>query len=138
MHAQKAIELTPRGANAHFAVAGIADNMCLPNAEPGPNMRLCNLAIDEYKRALQLDSAHREALKDLAYLLWQFGREEESQGYYQKALALEPDDPEALAAIAANRYKRSYRDIAPRNGKAAIDFEAVNEMPWCSEAETQT
>jgi tetratricopeptide (TPR) repeat protein len=134
IHAQKAVELAPGGANAHFAVAGIADDMCLPNANPGPDMRLCNLAIDEYKRALQLDSTHREALKDLAYLLWQFGREEESQGYYLKALALEPNDPEALAAIAVNGYMRSYRDIAPRNGKAGIELETPNEMPWCSEA----
>jgi tetratricopeptide (TPR) repeat protein len=133
-HAQKAVELSPGGANAHFAVAGIADDMCFPSANPGPDMRLCNLAIDEYKRTLQLDSTHREALKDLAYLLWQFGRGEESQGYYRKALALEPNDSEALAAIAVNRYMRSYRDIAPRNGKAGIDLERPNEMPWCSEA----
>ena len=133
-HAQKAVELNPGGVNAHFAVAGIADDMCFPNANPGPDMQLCNLAIDEYKWTLQLDSTQREALKDLAYLLWQFGREEESQGYYRNALALETDDPEALAAIAVNGYMRSYRDIAPRNGQAGIDLKTPNEMPWCSEA----
>jgi tetratricopeptide (TPR) repeat protein len=130
-HAQKAIALKPDMVSAHFAAAVIADGMCIPNAQPGPNMRECNLAIQEYKRVLEIDASHQEASKDLAYLLWQFGREE-SEAFYRKALALNPNDPEALAAVAAIDANRSWKEIALR--KAALPVEkSLIGFSWCSE-----
>jgi len=43
--------------------------MCMPNAEPGPDVRICGLVIPEYKKTLELDPSHQEALKGLAYFL---------------------------------------------------------------------
>ena len=121
-YAQKAIASNPETSSAHFATAKIADDMCIPNAQPGPRMRECNLAIDEYKRVLQIDGSHQEASKNLAFLLWQFGREE-AEDYYRKALALNPNDPEALAAVGATNASRSWRHVALRKADAGIPAE---------------
>ena len=59
-YAQKAVASNPGLAGAHFAVARIADDMCYPSANPGPDMRLCNLAMEEYRRVLQIDGSHQE------------------------------------------------------------------------------
>ncbi len=109
-------------ARAHFAVGRIADEMCIPNAEPGPNMRECNLAMEEYKQVLQIDGSDKEASLDLAYLLWQFGRAE-SESYYRKALALDPNDPEALAAIATIDASQSQKDVVQRRADAGVPAE---------------
>jgi tetratricopeptide (TPR) repeat protein len=122
MYAQKAVAASPGMASAHFAVGRIADDLCIPNAEPGPNMRECNLAIEEYKRTLQIDGSDKEASIDLAYLLWQFGREE-SESYYRKALALDPNDPEALAAIATIDFRQSRKDMVQREVNAGASAE---------------
>ena len=119
-HAQQALTWNPEIASTQFAVGTLAKGMCIPNAQPGPNMRECNLAIEEYERVLQIDGSHKEAAKDLAFLLWQFNRQE-SEGYYRKALALDPNDPEALAALGALDATRSWCSEVRENNLARVN-----------------
>jgi tetratricopeptide (TPR) repeat protein len=131
-YAQTAVSLDPDMKSAHFAVGKLADDLCVPDANPGPDMRMCNLAIEEYKRILQRD-ADKEAAKDLAFLLWRLGNEE-SETYYRKTLALDPNDPEALAAIAAMNQSISWRDVAMRKAQAGIPREKpLIRFAECSE-----
>jgi tetratricopeptide (TPR) repeat protein len=132
-YAQKAVASNPEMAGAHFAVGRIADDMCFPDAQPGPNMRECNVAIEEYKRVLQIEGSDKEASKDLAFLLWRFGREE-SEVYYRKALALDPNDPDALAAIAAINASRSWKEVVLGKVHAGVSTETpLISFSGCSE-----
>src|SRR5579872_476805 len=111
VHAQNAVALAPKMTKAHLAVATFADDLCLPNAQPGPDDRICGLAVDEYRHTLELDPSYGEALRNLAYLLYQFNRLDESESYYRKALALHPDDPELMGGVAALDYVRIAPDV---------------------------
>lgn len=110
-HAQKAVVLAPKMIKAHFALGRTADEMCFSRAEPGANDQICGLAIQEYKKTLELDASHGEAMKNLAYVLYQFYRWDEAESYYRMALALHPDDPELLGAVAAMGYRRIVPDV---------------------------
>lgn len=132
-HAQRAIALNPEMVNAHFAAAEIASDMCVPNALPRPNVRECNLALEEYTRVVQLDPSHEEALKHLAYLLWQLGRDG-SEAYYRKALSLNANDPEVLAGIAAIDWRQSRDEVRQPGAEAGIPAGRPSiGSPWCAE-----
>jgi tetratricopeptide (TPR) repeat protein len=70
------------------------------------------MAIQEYNRVIQLQASHSDALKNLAYLMYQFNRLDESGGLYRRALALHADDPELLSAVAATNIHRVWPDLA--------------------------
>jgi Flp pilus assembly protein TadD len=103
-HLQRAIALDPKLTKAHFAIGTIADLMCDISAER------CELAIEEYKKVLELDASREDALRNLAYASYLVERVDEAESYYRKALALDPKDPEALGGLAAIDARRSYRD----------------------------
>jgi tetratricopeptide (TPR) repeat protein len=138
-YAQQASELAPGMESARFAVASLADYMCIPNAQTDEESavavrRNCNLAIDEYKSVLKINSSHLDATKNLAYVLWELGKIE-SQIYYRRALALAPNDPEALAAIAANDASLSWKDLWPRKVSAGVPADKPSiGFPWCAQA----
>lgn len=129
-HAQTAVVLAPGMTQAHFTVAEIADSMCLPNAQPGPDDRICGLADHEYRQTLERDGSHRQALKNLAYLLYEFNRLDESESYYRKALALQPDDPELMGGVAALDYFRIAPDIITVKAQQKIP---LIQSPACIE-----
>jgi|ERR1700691_377300 len=56
--------------------------------------------IHEYSRVLELDPAHKDALKRLAYFLYQSARFDEAEALYRKAAKLDRSDPEAKYSIA--------------------------------------
>lgn len=133
-HAQKAVVLAPKMTKAHFTAGEIADDMCIPNAQPGPDDRICGIAIQEYTKALELDSSHGEALKNLAYLLYQFYKWDESKSYYRRALALHPDDPELLGAVAGMDYRRIVPDVMETKGRLGLGpKKPLIQFPACTE-----
>ncbi len=134
LHAQMAVSLSPQMTEAHFTLGSIADDMCIPNAQPGPDERLCGLAIQEYKKVLELDASHADALKNLAYLLYQFYRLEESENYYRQGLALYPDDPEDLCGVAVFDYYHSASDVSKTKAELNLSLKTpLIGSPLCSE-----
>jgi tetratricopeptide (TPR) repeat protein len=133
-HLQRAAALAPQMVEAHFALATVADGMCLPNAQPGPDMHKCGLAIQEYNRVLELDASHSDALKNLAYLLYQFNRLDESESLYRRALAVRADDPELLSAVAATNIHRVWPDLAAaKAGMSSTTQRPLIDSPSCKD-----
>jgi tetratricopeptide (TPR) repeat protein len=111
-HVQRALFVNPELIEAHFVLGSIADDMCHPNAQPGPDERLCALAFQEYAKVLKLDGTHQGALTNLAYLSYQFNRLDEAESNYRKDLMLNAEDPEALCGVVAVDLRRSWSDLA--------------------------
>jgi Flp pilus assembly protein TadD len=114
-HLQRAVVLDPKMTKAHFAIGTIADLWC------GADGDRCGLAIEEYKKALELDPSNREALKDLAYAIYMIEGPDKSEAetYYRKALARAPNDPEVFCGVAAIDAQLSWQDV----GLAKIELQ---------------
>jgi tetratricopeptide (TPR) repeat protein len=129
-HLQRAIALDPKMIKAHFALAAIADSWC----DSSEGEERCKLAVDEYKRVLELDPSREDATRNLAYALYQVNRRDEAESYYRKALALDANDPDALCGVAALDQKNSYRAeaLARLENKLKV-HERLIDSPFCRE-----
>lgn len=109
-HLEYVVSLDPRATKGHLYLAMAYNEMFTPAAEPGDeNGHWSRLAIQEYKKVLELDPIHKDASKRLAYLFFQLARYEEADGYYRKAAALDASDPEAIYGIAVIDFVHIYR-----------------------------
>ncbi|HYQ30710.1 MAG TPA: tetratricopeptide repeat protein [Polyangiaceae bacterium] len=86
-----ALKLNPRLVNAHTALGAI-------HAGAGDFDR----AIDDFRRALELDPSFRQARAYLATALDESGLLDEAQAVYRETVALFPDDPFAHSALLFN------------------------------------
>lgn len=109
---QKILLVNPELIEAHFLLASVADDMCHPNAEPGPDEQLCGLAFQEYAHVVKMDGRYPGALTSLAYLSYQFNKLDEAEENYRAALKVNDEDPEALCGVAGIRLRRVMADLA--------------------------
>jgi tetratricopeptide (TPR) repeat protein len=127
-HLQRAVALDPRMINAHFALGTVADSSCAISEER------CQLALEEYKKVLELDPSREDAMKNLAFVLYQVNRIDEAESYYRTALALNANDPDVLCGVAALNNRASYRleVLARLENKLTTDEPLIN-WPFCRE-----
>jgi tetratricopeptide (TPR) repeat protein len=130
-HMQRAVSLDPNMARAHFALGSTADDLCFSSARPHPGRPVCELAIREYKRALELNSSDGQALKNLGYMLYQLDLLDESESYYRRDFALHPGDAEALCAVAFFDLSHFTRDLAPAKVGLGGDEASFIDSPTC-------
>lgn len=104
-HFQGAIALDPKMIEAHFALGTVTDVWC---GLDGGDAR-CLIAIDEYKKVLELDSSREDATKNLALALYRMSHDDDAEAYYRKALALDRNDPDALCGVASFDMRKSFR-----------------------------
>jgi tetratricopeptide (TPR) repeat protein len=104
-HLEHFVSTDSRPTIGHYYLGVVYDSMC---AFPKPcDPRWAARAIQEYSKVLELEPAHKDALKSMAYLLYRIDRLDESESLYRKAVKLDPDDPEALYSTA------SWTSVAP-------------------------
>jgi len=129
-HLQRAIALDPKMINAHFTLAAIADLWC----DQSEGDERCRLAVEEYKKVLELDPLREDAMRNLAYALYQVSRAEEAESYYRQALALDPKDPEALCGVTVLDQKISFRVEALARLENKLEAnEPLIASPFCHE-----
>ena len=130
-HLQRAVALDPGGIGGHFYLALVYDEMCIGSSS-------CEhpyVAVEEYRKVLELDPAHKEALKNLAHLLSNLGRRDEGDVLYRKAAKLDANDAEALYSIAFLSWRRWYgvimeerSKVSPRGKKPLMEFPACHQV----------
>ncbi|MBZ5585890.1 MAG: hypothetical protein LAQ30_27605 [Acidobacteriia bacterium] len=107
-HLHQAVALDPSSIKGHYYLALASDAMCAPAESCEPHT---STAVREYQKVLELDPAHKDALKNLARLSWKNARFLESEKLYRLAATLDPNDPEALYGAAALTWQRAYREL---------------------------
>jgi tetratricopeptide (TPR) repeat protein len=107
-HLERAVSLDPNSIEGHYYLALASDVIC-----PGANA--CDLyastAVREYRKVLELDSSNKDALKDLAHLMYKIRPPKEAEDLYRRAVTLDPNDPEALYSVAVITWWRAYREL---------------------------
>lgn len=120
-HLEHVVSLNPRAVNGHFYLAMVYDEMFLPAVEPGDeNGHWSRLAIQEYKKVLQLEPTHENASKRLAHVFFELARYGEAENYYRKAATLDANDPEALYGIAVIDWVQTYRLLSEKRASLRL------------------
>lgn len=110
-HFRKATELDPGQLLAHLYLAMAYGSQYIPGVETRDNRRMAEQAIEQYQRVLDLDadrSSKINSTKGIAHLYLNMKKFEDAKEYYQKASALDPQDPENYYGIGVIDWTACY------------------------------
>jgi tetratricopeptide (TPR) repeat protein len=108
-HFKDAVRLDPGLANARIYLATAYAQQYVPGAETDENKRYATLAIEEYKNVLAVDPANVNAVKGIAYLYLQEKQFDQAKQYYNKAVKIDPNDPESYYSVAFIDWTEAYK-----------------------------
>jgi tetratricopeptide (TPR) repeat protein len=135
-HLERVVSLDPESTVGHFYLALAYDLMC--EASPNCDPRWSGLATQQYKRVIELDPSHKEALKGMGSLLYRLSRISEAEGLYRVAAKLDANDAEALYAIAAFDWIRTYGVLRQERLRFSLGQKLLLiELPTCPEIRTK-
>ncbi len=99
-HFKNAVGLDPGLLNARIYLATAYAQQYVPGAETAENRRFAEQAIGEYKNVLRDDPKNVNAIKGIGYLYLQQKQFDEAKEYYNRAVKIDPNDPEAYYSSA--------------------------------------
>ena len=108
-HFKTAVSLDPSLLNARIYLATAYAQQYVPGAETPENKRYAEQAIGEYKKVLTVDPANVNAVKGIAYLLLQQKQFADAKQYYNKAIQIDPNDPESYYSVAFIDWTEAYK-----------------------------
>jgi tetratricopeptide (TPR) repeat protein len=101
----------------------------VPGVDTPEMNRIGQQAIDEYKSVLESDPQNINSLKGVASLYLMMKKFDGSREYYKKAIAADPNDPEAYYSVGVIDWTAAYKDTADRKAKVnlRVDDELKNK-----------
>jgi hypothetical protein len=108
-HFKNAVNLDPSLLNARIYLATAYAQQYVPGAEGAENGRFAQQAIDEYKKVLTVDPVNINSVKGIAYLYLQQKQFDSAKQYYNKAVQIDPNDPESYYSVAFIDWTESYK-----------------------------
>jgi len=108
-HFALAVAHDPADVKAHMYLATAYAQEYIPGADSPENNVLGQRAIEQYKIVLELDAANTSAAKGIGYLFTQMKKFDEAVEYYQKAIEINPKDPENYYSIGVLDWTRTYQ-----------------------------
>lgn len=134
---EKAIKLNPNDSNAHNGLGLVyyfkttSSDMDIIKKKP----EYLTLAQKEFEAAIKCNSANFKAYNNLGRIYKEYGNLEKAQGYYKKALALNPKYSEAMANFAETDFLRNKIPDAITKYKKAISYDYKNLQAYLGLAE---
>ncbi|MGB8845346.1 MAG: tetratricopeptide repeat protein [Terracidiphilus sp.] len=108
-HFKNAVSLDPALLNARIYLATAYAQQYVPGAETDDNKRYAAQAIDEYKKVLAADPSNINSVKGIAYLYLQEKQFDQAKQYYNKAVQIDPNDPESYYSVAFIDWSQAYK-----------------------------
>jgi tetratricopeptide (TPR) repeat protein len=108
-HFKTAVNLDPSLLNARIYLATAYAQQYVPGAETEENKRFAAQAIEEYKKVLSSDPANINSVKGIAYLYLQQKLFDNAKQYYNKAVQIDPNDPESYYSVAFIDWTEAYK-----------------------------
>lgn len=105
----RAIAHDPANAKVHSYLGMTYAQEFVPGVYSPENTVLGQRAIEQYKMALQLDTADSNAIKGIAYVFQQMRMFDDAEEYYRKAIETDPKDPENYYLIAVLDWTQTYQ-----------------------------
>jgi tetratricopeptide (TPR) repeat protein len=119
-HFKNAVGLDPGLLNARIYLATAYAQRYVPGAETEDNKRFAAQAIEEYKNVLRVDSSNTNAVKGIGYLYLQEKQFDQAKEYYNRAVKIDPNDPESYYSVAFIDWTQAYKFRQDERSKLGI------------------
>jgi tetratricopeptide (TPR) repeat protein len=119
-HFKTAVSLDPGLLNARIYLATAYAQQYVPGAETDDNKRYAAQAIEEYKKVLAVDPGNVNSVKGIAYLYLQEKQFDRAKQYYNKAVQIDPNDPESYYSVAFIDWTQAYKFRQEERNKLAM------------------
>jgi tetratricopeptide (TPR) repeat protein len=119
-HFKTAVSLDPSLLNARIYLATAYAQQYVPGAETDDNKRYAAQAIEEYKKVLVHDPGNVTSVKGIAYLYLQEKQFDLAKQYYNKAVQIDPNDPESYYSVAFIDWTQAYKFRQDERNKLGI------------------
>jgi tetratricopeptide (TPR) repeat protein len=136
-HFEQAVALQPEDVTAHLYLATTYAQTFVPGVDTPENVVRATKALNEYREVLRRDSTSVISLKGIAFLEMQLKNYDQAKESYQKAITLDPADPELFYSVGVIDWSIAYRNIAAE--KAKLSAKAQDSLflsPGCEDART--
>ncbi|HKW16038.1 MAG TPA: tetratricopeptide repeat protein [Terriglobales bacterium] len=119
-HFKNAVTLDPSLSNAKIYLAAAYVAQYIPGVESPENLQNANNAIAQYKAVLDKDPKNVNSVKSLAGLYFQMKKFDDAKTYNQRAVELDPNDPEAYYSIGVIDYWKLFTPLQEEKSKAGL------------------
>jgi tetratricopeptide (TPR) repeat protein len=117
---KNAVALDDSLKNAKLYLATAYAQQYIPGVDSPENLQNATSAIDQYKSVLQQDPKNVNSIKGIAYLYLQMKKFEDAKDYYRKAVALDPNDPEAYYSVGVIDWTQAYQPRMEERAKIGL------------------
>jgi len=117
---KNAVALDDSLQNAKLYLATAYAQQYIPGVDSPENLQNANSAIEQYKSVLQQDPKNVNSIKGIAYLYLQMKKFEDAKEYYRKAIALDPNDPEAYYSVGVIDWTQAYQPRMEERAKLGL------------------
>lgn len=107
-HFKNAVSLDPGLQNAKLYLATAYAQQYIPGLDAPDNLQNAYNAIDQYKSVLAADPKNVNSIKGIAFLYLNMKKFDDAKEYYQKAIDLDPNDPEAYYSVGVIDWTKLY------------------------------
>jgi tetratricopeptide (TPR) repeat protein len=109
---RKAIDLDPELSVAKLYLATACVAQYVPGADTPENNRYADCAIEQYQKVLESEKDNKNTVvlgtKGLASIYYSMTKFDEAKKWHQKAIELDPSDPENYYSVAVIDWNKSY------------------------------
>ena len=117
---KEAVALDGSLKNAKLYLATAYAQQYIPGVDSPENLQNATSAIEQYKSVLEQDPKNVNSIKGIAYLYLQMKKFEDAKDYYRKAIALDPNDPEAYYSVGVIDWTQAYQPRMEERAKLGL------------------
>jgi len=140
-HFKAALTLKPDLTSARLFLATSYAQQYIPGDESEANVAMAQQAIDEFKKVLKDDPSDQERYKSvvpLASLSFNIKRLDDARSYYEKAIALKPDEARSYFMIGLIDWTEASQARAKaKSGLALTEGQLISKPDDCVALRTQ-
>ena len=108
-HFKRAVEFDPELINARLYLATAYSIQYVPGADTDENLRMGELAIQEFESVLAADSNNLDSIVGIAQLYFNMKRMDEAKEFRRRQISIDPSNPEAYYAIGVIDWTLTYQ-----------------------------
>jgi tetratricopeptide (TPR) repeat protein len=122
-HFQQSVALDPSLINAKMYLATAYAQQYIPGADTPDNNKMADLAIEQYKKVLDMNSARDQRVnsaKGIAYLYLNMKKFDDAKKYYRMAGEVDPNDPEPYYSVGVIDWTACYQPRMEERAKLGL------------------